>query len=341
MRFPEGFVWGAATASYQIEGAAHDDGRGPSIWDTFCRTPGKVYAGHTGDVACDHYHRYAAGRGADGRPRAAGVPLLGRLAADPAGRLRPGQPARAGLLRPAGRRAASAEGIDPIVTLYHWDLPQTLEDRGGWTNRETAEVFADYATAVYARLGDRVTTWTTLNEPWCSAYLGYGNGVHAPGRQDPAAAFTAVHHLLLGPRPGRPGAARGRRADRGHHAQPDHGRTRSTRPDSADQAAVRLVDGLANRIFLDPLLRGRVPGRRARARGPVHRPEPTCATATRRSSAPRSTCSASTTTSRRTCPRGPGAPGGGGAYPGTEGIEFRGAGRPAHRHGLDDRAAPA
>ncbi|MDM4720989.1 GH1 family beta-glucosidase [Micromonospora sp. WMMA1363] len=257
LRFPEHFVWGAATAAYQIEGAARDDGRGPSIWDTFSRTPGKVYRGHTGDVACDHYHRYAED-----------VALMAELGLR-AYRFSVAWPR----IQPDGTGPVNPRGLDfydrlvdtlldrninPIVTLYHWDLPQTLADRGGWTNRETAEHFATYATAVHARLGDRVGVWTTLNEPWCSAYLGYGNGVHAPGVQDPAAAFTAVHHLLLA----HGLAARALRAAGAETVgiTLNTADVRPADPDSAaDNAAVRLVDGLHNRIFLDPLLRAAYP----------------------------------------------------------------------------------
>jgi beta-glucosidase len=257
LRFPEGFVWGSATAAYQIEGAARDDGRGPSIWDTFSRTPGKVHAGHTGDVACDHYHRYPAD-----------VAMMADLGLQTYRfsvswpRI---QPDGTGPVNPRGLDfydrlvdELCGRGIDPFITLYHWDLPQSLEDRGGWTQRDTAEAFADYASAVYGRLGDRVGTWTTLNEPWCSAYLGYGNGVHAPGRQDPAAVFAAVHHLLLG----HGLAVRALRAAGAdtvgitlnpaavYPADPHN---------AADQQAVRLVDGLSNRIFLDPLFRSHYP----------------------------------------------------------------------------------
>ncbi|MGW4292137.1 GH1 family beta-glucosidase [Micromonospora chersina] len=251
LRFPEGFVWGAATAAYQIEGAVTEDGRGPSIWDTFSRTPGKVFQGHTGDVACDHYHRYA-----EDVALMADLGLRAYRFSVAWPRIRPDG---TGPVNPRGLDfydrlvdALLGRGIDPIVTLYHWDLPQALEDRGGWTARETAEHFADYALAVHQRLGDRVRTWTTLNEPWCSAYLGYGNGVHAPGEQDAGAAFRAVHHLLLG----HGLAARALRAAGAEvvgltlnlaDVQPaDAGST-------ADAAAVRLVDGLQNRIFLDPL----------------------------------------------------------------------------------------
>ncbi|MCZ7427048.1 GH1 family beta-glucosidase [Micromonospora sp. WMMA1949] len=251
VRFPEGFVWGGATAAYQIEGAARDDGRGPSIWDTFSRTPGAVFAGHTGDVACDHYHRYAED-----------VALMAELGLRAYRfsvswpRVRPDG---TGPVEPRGldfydrlTDALLAAGLDPIVTLYHWDLPQALEDRGGWTVRETAEHFAEYALAVHGRLGDRVRTWTTLNEPWCSAYLGYGSGVHAPGRRDAGDAFRAVHHLLLG----HGLAARALRAA-GAETLGITLNLADVQPADADSAAdaeaVRVVDGLHNRIFLDPL----------------------------------------------------------------------------------------
>ncbi|MFC0528315.1 GH1 family beta-glucosidase [Phytohabitans kaempferiae] len=257
LRFPDGFVWGAATAAYQIEGAARDDGRGPSIWDTFSRTPGKVYAGHTGDVACDHYHRYP-----DDVRLMSDLGLRAYRFSISWPRL---QPDGSGPVNPRGLDFYDrlvdeliGRGIDPIVTLYHWDLPQSLEDRGGWTHRDTASWFAEYAAAAYTRLGDRVATWTTLNEPWCSAYLGYASGVHAPGRQDPAAAFAAVHHLLLG----HGLAARALRAAGAEKV----GITLNpvavlpADPESeADAEAVRVVDGLANRIFFDPILAGGYP----------------------------------------------------------------------------------
>ncbi|NES15652.1 MULTISPECIES: GH1 family beta-glucosidase [Micromonospora] len=251
LRFPEGFVWGAATAAYQIEGAVREDGRGPSIWDTFSRTPGKVFQGHTGDIACDHYHRYP-----DDVAMMAELGLQAYRFSVAWPRIRPDG---TGPVNPRGldfydRLVDSllARGIDPIVTLYHWDLPQGLEDRGGWTTRETAEHFADYAVAVHQRLGDRVRTWTTLNEPWCSAYLGYGNGVHAPGGQDAGDAFRAVHHLLLGH-----GLATLALRAAGVEVLGITLNLADVQPADADSpadaAAVRLVDGLHNRIFLDPL----------------------------------------------------------------------------------------
>jgi beta-glucosidase len=194
---PPGFQLGVATASYQIEGAVHEGGRSPSIWDTFSHTPGKVVRGETGDVACDHYHRYRED-----------VALMADLGVD-AYRLSVAwpriQPDGAGAANPAGVDFYSrlvdellGAGIEPVLTLYHWDLPQVLEDAGGWCNRDTAARFADYARLVQQHLGDRVKRWITLNEPYCSSVLGYGTGRHAPGVRDAGAALTAAHHLLLG-----------------------------------------------------------------------------------------------------------------------------------------------
>jgi beta-glucosidase len=255
--FPDGFVWGAATASYQIEGAVHEDGRGPSIWDTFSRQPGRVHAGHTGDVACDHYHRYVedvalmADLGLASYRYSIAWPRI--------------QPDGTGPVNTRGldfydrlTDELIGKGIDPVVTLYHWDLPQSLEDRGGWTVRETAEAFAEYAQIMHARLGDRVRTWTTLNEPWCSAYLGYASGVHAPGVTDAASAFKAVHHLLLG----HGLAARALRAAGAQSVSITLNPSAVFPLDEnnpVDVDAARIVDGLSNRIFLDPLLRGQYP----------------------------------------------------------------------------------
>ncbi|MEU4213895.1 GH1 family beta-glucosidase [Actinoplanes sp. NPDC026623] len=256
-RFPDGFIWGAATASYQIEGAVLEDGRGPSIWDTFSRTPGRVHAGHTGDVACDHYHRYV-----EDVAMMADLGLASYRYSIAWPRI---QPDGTGPVNTRGldfydrlTDELIGKGIDPVITLYHWDLPQSLEDRGGWTVRDTAEAFAEYAQIVHSRLGDRVRTWTTLNEPWCSAYLGYGSGRHAPGVRNPASVFKAVHHLLLGH-----GLAA--RALRSAGAQSvsitlNPAAVLPMDPEnSADVEAARIVDGLNNRIFLDPLLRGQYP----------------------------------------------------------------------------------
>ncbi len=257
LRFPEGFAWGTATASYQIEGAVHEGGRGPSIWDTFAHTPGRVQNGDTGDVADDHYHRYRedialmADLGVTHYRFSLAWPRL--------------QPDGRGELNPAGLDFYSrlvdellGRGIQPWVTLYHWDLPQALEDAGGWPERDTAQRFADYAVAVHDRLRDRIRNWTTLNEPWCSAFLGYANGHHAPGRTEPAASLAAAHHLMLG----HGLAVQGMRA-----ADPDgtYGITLNLYPIDpatdapADVDAARRVDAVSNRIFLDPILRGRYP----------------------------------------------------------------------------------
>ena len=195
--FPAGFLWGAATASYQIEGGATDGGRTPSIWDTYSHTPGRILNGDTGDVAVDHFHRWRDDLDILRDLGVGGLPLLDRLAAGPARRLAERS------TRPAWRSTRSwstgswSEGSIRSLTLYHWDLPQELEDAGGWPNRDTAYRFADYAERMARELGDRVKIWATLNEPWCAAYLGYGSGVHAPGRTDPGAALAAVHHLNL------------------------------------------------------------------------------------------------------------------------------------------------
>ncbi len=194
--FPPSFVWGAGTASYQIEGAVHEDGRGESIWDRFSHTPGRVAHGDTGDVACDHYHRYRED-----------VALMAELALD-AYRFSVAWPrVIPGGTGPVNERGLDfydrlvdelcAKGIAPHVTLYHWDLPQGLEDAGGWPARATSDAFANYAGVVARRLGDRAAAIATLNEPWCSAHLGYRLGTHAPGRTDPGLANAAAHHLLL------------------------------------------------------------------------------------------------------------------------------------------------
>jgi beta-glucosidase len=248
---PEDFVWGVATASYQIEGAVTEDGRSPSIWDTFSHTPGKVAAGDTGDVACDHYHRWPEDVGL---MRALGVDAYRFSVAWP--RVVPGG---SGAVNEPGLAfydrltdALLEAGITPFVTLYHWDLPQALEDRGGWRSRETAEHFAAYAAAVAARLGDRVTDWATLNEPLCSAWIGHLEGRMAPGLTDITAAVRASYHLHLGHglavqaiRAAVPGAQVGI-VNNLTHCEPA-----SDRP--ADVAAARRSDGHTNRWWLDPL----------------------------------------------------------------------------------------
>lgn len=195
--FPEGFTWGAATASYQVEGAVSEDGRGPSVWDTFSRTPGKVRGGDTGDIACDSYHRYEE----DAELlKSYGLSSYRFSVAWP--RIFPsggGKINQAGLDYYKRLLDALAErGISGAATLFHWDLPQALEDKGGFRSRDTAQLFADYAGTVAEALGDRVERWITLNEPLCYALLGHRWGDHAPGMTDPAAARAVTHHLLLG-----------------------------------------------------------------------------------------------------------------------------------------------
>ncbi|TDB92734.1 GH1 family beta-glucosidase [Actinomadura sp. 7K534] len=256
-QFPTAFRWGAATAAYQIEGAAGEDGRGPSIWDTFCRTPGKVLGGDTGDVAVDHYHRFPE----DVRL----MSDLGLTAYRFSISWSRVQPSGTGAFNQEGldfyRRLVDAlldAGIEPWPTLYHWDLPQPLEDKGGWPERETAHRFAEYATHVHAALGDRVRHWTTINEPWCAAFLGYASGEHAPGRLDPAASLLAAHHQMLGH-----GLAieamRARTPDNRFGAAVNLYAITPATDDPADVDAARRIDGLQNRLFLDPLLLGRYP----------------------------------------------------------------------------------
>ncbi len=196
LTFPDGFIWGAATASYQIEGAAREDGRGESIWDRFSHAPGRVRNGETGDVACDHYHRYR-----DDVALLAGLGLNAYRFSVSWSRV---LPTGTGTVNPAGLDFYDrlvdellAHEIAPFVTLYHWDLPQALEDAGGWPVRATAEAFGDYAGIVAGRLGDRVRSIATINEPWVAADHGYRTGMHAPGRSDPFAAIAAAHNLLV------------------------------------------------------------------------------------------------------------------------------------------------
>lgn len=255
--FPPTFLWGSATAAYQVEGAHDVDGRGPSIWDTFSKTPGKVHAGHTGDAACDHYRRY--------REDVALMKSLNlqsyRFSVSWSRVMPDGH-----TVNPAGLQFYSdlidellAAGITPWLTQYHWDLPQALEDRGGWANRATAEAFERYTTVLHEALGDRVRHWTTLNEPWCSAFLGYAEGQHAPGRTEPSAALAAAHHLLLAHglavrtlRQRDPGLELGLTLNFTDYRPAD--------PDSAgDRDAVRRLDGAFNRIFIEPLMSGAYP----------------------------------------------------------------------------------
>ncbi len=255
--FPENFLFGAATAAFQIEGAADEDGRKPSIWDAFCRVPGAVINADNGDVACDFYHRYRED-----------IALMKRMGL---------QTFRFSTswsrVRPDGG-AVNAKGVDfysrlvdellgagilPWLTLYHWDLPQALQDRGGWANRDTADLFTEYALDMHDALGDRVKVWTTLNEPWCSSFLSYTAGLHAPGRYSVTEGLLASHHLLLG-------HGQAVRELRARDSDLDLGLTLNlTVADAADPAkpedvdAARLVDGQFNRWFLDPVFRGAYP----------------------------------------------------------------------------------
>jgi beta-glucosidase len=258
VRFPEGFAWGAATAAYQIEGAAGEDGRGVSIWDTFARTPGKVRNGDTGDVAADHYRRW--------RDDVALMRELGLTAYRFSIAWPRVQPDGAGASNSRGLDFYSElvdalldAGIEPFVTLYHWDLPQALQDAGGWPARATAERFAEYAAIVFDALGDRVRYWATLNEPWCSAFLGYGSGVHAPGVRDGEQAVAAVHHLLLAHGLAIEAMRAAARPEVQLGIALNLEPRRPASDDAADVAAARLADGMLNRIFLDPLLMGRYP----------------------------------------------------------------------------------
>ncbi len=255
--FPADFLFGAATAAYQIEGAAHEDGRTDSIWDAFCRVPGAVVRADNGDVACDHYHRYR-----DDVALMASLGLQTYRFSTSWARVCPD----GGAVNPAGLDFYSRlvdelldQGIMPWLTLYHWDLPQALEEKGGWPNRDTAYRFLDYATAVHDALGDRVTSWTTLNEPWCSSFLSYIGGEHAPGRQEPAAGLAAAHHLLLGHglvvrelRQRDPQLALGITLNLTVADPVDP-------TDAADRDAARRIDGQFNRFFLDPIFRGAYP----------------------------------------------------------------------------------
>jgi beta-glucosidase len=256
-RFPPDFVWGTAASAYQVEGATAAAGRGESIWDRFCATPGKVRAGEDGRTACDFYHRYAAD-----------IALMQELGVD-AFRFSVAWPR----IVPEGRGAVNSAGLDfydrlvdqllaagvePVVTLYHWDLPQTLEDEGGWTSRETIAAFVTYAGHVVERLGDRVSRWITHNEPWVAAWLGYGWGVHAPGRTTEREALAAAHHLLV---------SHGLAVDAVRSACPSASvgislnlfPIDSASDEDADRDAARYVDGFNNRWFLEPLYSGAYP----------------------------------------------------------------------------------
>jgi len=243
--------WGVASAAYQVEGAATEDGRGPSIWDTFAARPGAVVDGSDGTVACDSYHRLDED-----------VDLIARLGVDHY-RFSIAWPR----VQPSGSGAVEPRGLDyyerlvdrllerdiaPMATLYHWDLPQPLEDADGWVNRDTSERFAAYAALVHERLGDRVGLWATHNEPWCAAYVGYGSGRHAPGRQLGDRTHVTAHHLLLGH-----GLAAARLHDAGADAVGIVLNLTPVWPDRPEAAEVADgVDAIRNRVWLGPLVDG-------------------------------------------------------------------------------------
>jgi beta-glucosidase len=255
---PGTFRFGAATAAYQIEGAVREDGRGESIWDRFSHTPGRVHNGDTGDVACDHYRRY---REDLDLMAALGLELYRFSIAWP--RIQPegkGAPNRAGL--DFYRRLVDGlleRGIEPMATLYHWDLPQALQDQGGWEHRDTAKRFAEYSALVFRQLGDSVRSWVTHNEPWVTAFEGYGYGTKAPGVRDWSRALAVAHNVLLshglavrafrelGPRSGEVGIAL--------NLYPVYPATMQ----SEDRAAAYRFDGFMNRWFLDPIASGSYP----------------------------------------------------------------------------------
>jgi len=255
--FPAGFLWGVATSAQQIEGGRHEGGRGESIWDRFATVPGKIADGTRPDVSCDHYHLWRKD-----------IELMKGLGLG-AYRFSISWPR----IFPTGRGPANSAGLDfyealvdglleaglePFPTLYHWDLPQALQDGGGWASRDTAMAFVEYSLAVTRRLGDRVRRWTTHNEPWCAATLGYEEGHHAPGHLDPAEGLRAAHHLLLSHGWA---AAAIRRQDPAAEVgivlihSPAHAATDSP----ADRDAARWFDGFFNRWYLDPIFRGAYP----------------------------------------------------------------------------------
>ncbi|MFB3897172.1 MAG: GH1 family beta-glucosidase [bacterium] len=258
LSFPQGFLWGTATAAYQIEGAYNEEGKGESIWDRFSHTPGAIYQFQNGDIACDHYHRweedvnlmamlglnayrfsvawsriFPEGKGTV--PNTKGLAFYDRLV-----------------------DVLLAKHIQPMVTLYHWDLPQALEDRGGWLNPDTAQYYADYTAVMFRKLGNRVKLWITLNEPWVSSFIGYGMGIHAPGKKDAKGAVIAAHNLLLGH-----GLAV--RAYRGSGLSGQIGITLNLGPfhpateKAEDKSAAKRYDGFLNRWFLCPVFKGQYP----------------------------------------------------------------------------------
>lgn len=260
MKFPTDFLWGAATSAYQIEGAVEADGRGKSIWDDFSHTEGRVVSGDTGDVAANHYNLMSND-----------VEMMKKLGLQ-AYRFSIAWPR----IMPTGSGKIETRGLDfydrlldellnagikPLPTLYHWDLPSILQEKGGWTNRDSADWFADYAAVVHDHFKDRVEMWSTLNEPWVSAFLGYGIGIHAPGLNDPSLAFQAAHHLLLG-------HGKAVAAMRSQSSESEIGIVLNLAPvylvedapeDHPAHDAVKLQDSMLNRLWLNSLLEGQYP----------------------------------------------------------------------------------
>jgi beta-glucosidase len=255
-RFPGDFVWGVATSSYQIEGAVAEDGRGQSVWDTFCRKPGAIKDGHTGDVAADHYHRWAQDVGLMAE---LGVTAYRFSIAWP--RVQPdgkGPANEAGLdFYDRLTDGLLARGITPVPTLFHWDLPQPLEDDGGWLSRETAQRFAEYARLAAERLADRIPMWITLNEAFVVMAFGYALGIHAPGRELMLGALPVGHHQLLGH--GLAAAALRSAGARQVAITNNYSPAWPASSSEADVAAAHAYDTMHNRMFADPLLLGRYP----------------------------------------------------------------------------------
>ena len=255
-RFPPGFTWGVATAAYQIEGAVAEDGRTDSVWDVFCRQPGAIRDGHTGDVADDHYHRWQedvalmAGLGIGAYRFSIGWPRV--------------QPGGTGKANEAGldfydrlTDAVLAAGITPVPTLFHWDLPQELEEAGGWLSRDTAARFADYAALTAQRLGDRIDTWITVNEPFVVMAFGYALGMHAPGQALMLGALPTAHHQLLGH--GLATAALRSAGAARVLITNNYSPVWAASGSAADTSAAAAFDTLQNRLFTDPVLLGRYP----------------------------------------------------------------------------------
>ncbi len=257
IQFSKNFLWGVAASAYQIEGAWNADGKGPSIWDTFVRQPDRVLNSHTGDVACDHYHHMEADVALMAE---LGLPWYSFTISWP--RV---QPRGRGALNPKGLDfydrlvdTLLAHGIRPKATLYHWDLPQALQDEGGWPERSLTDRFAEYARVVFDKLADRIHLWATFNEPWVAAFLGYGHGIHAPGICNAQAAYQAAHHMLLAHAKAvqifREGDYDG---EIGLILNLNHVQPASNRPE--DLAATERVYAETHSIFLDPLIHGCYP----------------------------------------------------------------------------------